>query len=579
MGLKEFIFGTKKNIKEVAMPIHVEPPPPPSPVLAPLSKTAEQTLAQFPGGTYYDLGTYSYNGEKNVGGVGPMIDYKLDFNGLAIRGWQAMLESDKAQIAIKRLLTWIIGNGFKPQCEPIMSILADEGIKIEKQKYAKSVEDRWNLFRKLKSVSHDGQQNLNELQLEAEKNSMVAGDMLVILRYIKGQIKIQHIDRMNVQSPYYGSEYFPQALDNGNCIVDGVEINSKREHVAYYVRTYALTSDFNKLFEYKFERVPAYDTKTGLRRAFIYYADKHRINNVRGIPIISACIEKLKKMEEYSDSVLDQAKEAAKVSYQVVHELNGDGKAPWANNTVRGYNKGIGNDNVQLPVTADGVTTNNTINVTSMGTAYNNTPGSKIEMLQNDNPLYFKEFNETHSNEFFAVMGIPPNVAMGLYNDSYSASRASQMDWLHILLTKREHHKVGYLDYIFAFWLDIKILEGVIQAPGYLLARSQGNDTILQAYRGIRFIGINPPHIDPKKEIEAARLVLGSSFDHVPLDDMESTVERLGLGNYNENIEQASDELKKANNLGIKPIPMEQKVVDNKKLKNDVSDLKDKSNT
>lgn len=559
MALEESYYGCAEKIDAKIIPMSTERP-------YPISKTAEDILSQYPGGTYRDIGTYSYNGEKNVDGVGPMIDYRLDFNGLAIRGWQAMLESDKAQIAIKRLMTWIIGNGLKPQVEPVISVLEDEGIKIDKVKFAKSVEDRWNLFRNSKNASHDGMKNLNELEIEAEKNSSVAGDMLVIIRYKKGHLNVQHIDRMNVQSPYYGSEYFPQALANGNCIIDGVEINDKRQHIAYYVRTYALTSNIDNLFEYKFERIPARDPKTGLTRAFLYYGDQHRINNLRGIPVIASCIEKLKKMEEYSDAALDQAKEASKVSYQQVHELNAEGKSSWSNNTVRGYNKGdTTRSAVSLPVTDDGVTTNNTMNVTSIGTAYNNPPGSKIEMLSNENPIYFKDFNETHSNEFFAVMGIPPNVAMGLYNDSYSASRASQMDWLHILLTKREHHKVGYLDYIYAVWLDVKILEGVIQAPGYLLARTRGNDTVLQAYRKLRFIGINPPHIDPLKEVQAARLTLGTSFDHAPLDDMESVVERLGNGNNLENIEQSADELKMVNSLGIKPIPMEQKIVDGKK--------------
>lgn len=544
-------------------------------------KSAEDVLSEFPGGTYYDLGTYNFNGEKNLGGVGPMIDYRLDFNGLAIRSWQAMLESDKAQIAIKRLITWVIGNGLRPQSQPVVSVLENNGIEIDKAKYSKSVEDGWNLFRGSKYASYNGMKNLNELSKEAEKNAMIGGDILVIIRYVAGEVKVQHVDRMNVCSPFYGSQYFPQALANGNCIVDGVEINSRREHVAFYVRTYALSADVDKLFEYKFERVPAKNQKTGMTTAFLYYGDQHRIDNVRGITILAACLEKLKRMEEYSDAALDQAKEAAKVSYQQVTDLNGEGKATWSNNTVRGRNtndsSGSGTNN--LPVDSAGTTLNRTLNVTSIGMAYNNPPGSEIKMLNNENPLYFKEFDEVHSNCFFAVIGIPPNVAMMLYNDSYSASRASQMDWVHILLTKWENHKVGYLDHIFAFWLDVQILKGNIQAPGYLLARAQSNNEVIQAYRGIRFIGTKPAQIDPKKEIEAARAIMGSSFDHVPFADMENMAENLDLGIWGENIKQAAEELKEANTLELKPIPLEQKVVDTGKLKTDVNNLKDKTNS
>lgn len=557
--LRDFFYG-KEAATTTTLTVYEAPSPPEPP-----AKTAEDILANFPGGTYYDLGTYNFNGEKNLGGIGPMIDYHLDFNGLAIRSWQAMLESDKAQIAIKRLITWVIGNGLRPQSQPVISVLENNGIKIDKQKFSKSVEDGWNMFRGSKCASYNGMKNLNELSQEAEKNSMIGGDMLVIIRYVRGEVKVQHIDRMNVCSPFYGSQYFPQALANGNSIVDGVEINSKREHVAFYVRTYALSAEIGKLFEYKFERIPAKNPRTGMTTAFLYYGDQHRIDNMRGLTILAACLEKLKRMEEYSDAALDQAKEAAKVSYQQVTELNGSGKATWSANSVRGYNNGngpTGSGTNQLPIDSNGTTLNRTLNVTSIGMAYNNEPGSEIKMLSNENPLYFKEFDEVHSNCFFAVIGIPPNVAMMLYNDSYSASRASQMDWVHILLTKWEHHKVGYLDYIFAFWLDVQILKGNIQAPGYLLARAQGNTEVIQAYRGIRFIGTKPAQIDPKKEIEAARLVMGTSFDHVPFSDMENVAEGLDLGIWNESIVQAAEELDTANALKIKPIPMEQKVVD-----------------
>lgn len=510
--------------------------------------------------------TYSFNGEKNLGEAGPMINYRPDFVGLRVRSWQAMLDSDKAQIGINRLIAWVIGKGLKPQVQPVLDILMSEGtgLTIEgKKKFSKSVEDRYNLFRNSKLSDYSGMHTLNQLDAIKEKNAMVGGDVLTILRYTKkGGVTVQLIDGEHVQSPYYGTEWYPKDLGDGQRLVDGVVIDSTGRHIAFFVRTYALTGDIKDLFQYKFERVEAYGNKSGMQMAWLYYGSEYRINNVRGMPVISAVIEKLKKMEEYSDAALNQAKEAAKVDYQMIHDLNADGKATWSKSTVQGLDTGFtasaGN---ALPITDNGVQLNNNVNVTSIGTAYNNQPGSKIEMLKNENPIYFKDFMQTHANDFFAVLNVPPNVAMGLYTDSYSASRASIMDWLNTLLIKRDYSTVGWGQIVYNFWLEIQVYENNIQAPGYLKARQGGNQIVLDAYRSIRFIGVNPPHIDPVAEAQAARLILGAAGVNIPLDDVESVTERLGFGNSNENIVQFADELLLSNSLGIKPLPIEQKVV------------------
>lgn len=516
-----------------------------------------------------NISTYSFNGEKNLGEAGPMINYLNDYVGLRARSWQAMYESDKAQIGINRLVKYIVGKGLRPQCQPMESVLKDEGVTFDKKKFADSVEPRFNLFLNSKEGSYSGMFTPNELSAMAEKNSMVGGDVLTILRYQNGKETIQLIDGEHVMSPYYGTEYYPQKLPDGHRLINGIEVDNTGRHIAFYVRTYSITGNIDDLFAYKFDRVQASGDSSGLEMAWMYYGSLYRLDNYRGMPIISACIEKLKKMEEYSDATLNQAKEAAKVDYQMVHDLNAEGKAPWAKSTVAAYNVDNGvHGNNSLPSTDDGVQLNKTVHVTSIGTAYNNSPGSKLEMLKNENPLYFKDFIQTHSNEFFAVIDIPPNVAMGLYTDSYSASRASVMDWLNTLIIKRDHLTVGWLQKVYNFWLEIQIYKNKIQAPGYLTAKINGNSTIIDAYRCVRFIGVNPPHIDPKVEAEAARVVLGPAFANVPLSDVEKVTEQLGNGDANENIEQGARELEKSKKLKIKPDPIEQKVVNDNTNRN-----------
>lgn len=527
----------------------------------PLDNDREKVLASY-NLTYTNVQTISFNGEKNAGAAGPMIDYKPAYYELRVRSWQAMLESDIAQIGMNKLITWVIGKGLKLQSEPVKSVLEEEGIKLDKAKFTKSFESRFHLWKKSKTVDYSCIKNLDELCTDAERNAVIGGDVLVVLRVIKGELKVQLIDGQHVQSPYYGTEWFPKELPNGHSLIDGVEINEKREHVAYWVKVYAVDASFENLFKYSFERIPAKGSKTNTTMAYLYYGSQYRINNVRGIPLIAACFEKLNNLDLYSAATLKQAQEAAKVDYQVVHDKDSSPATPWAGAAALGQNVfNNANTNDKLPVTDDGTTLGRTTHITGIGTAWNNSPGSKVETLENKNPLYFKDFYETHTDIFFAVLQMPPNVAMGKYNDSFSASRAAIKDWEHVLMVKRENHYNGFLKPILSLFLDLQVLQNKIQAPGYVLALRQRNTIVIDCYKNCRFVGANVPHIDPLKEVKAARELLGKAFEYVPLNDVESVTESLGCGDAAENIEQGAEELKKAEGLGLKARPIEQAVV------------------
>jgi capsid protein len=521
----------------------------PTPTPAPRQKT----LADFPGLVSRNIMTVSFNGEKNVGGAGPMVDYKMDYFGLRARSWAAQIESDIAQIGINRLLTWVVGRGLKPQVEPVTTILNDNGITIDQHKFSQTVETRFNLWRNTTMVDYSGMKNLNTLSWDVEKNAMVGGDVLIVLRVKKGALTVQIIDGSNVVSPDYGNEYFPKELANGHSLVDGIEMDEKRQHVAYYVKVYAIDASVNNLFQWKFERIEARPkSANGMLMAWLYYGNEYRINNVRGIPLIASCIEKLTKIDEYGDATLNQAKEAAKVDYQVVHNVAADGKAPWAKSTIDAFDTGGGGTN-SMPITDDGEQLNKTVHITTIGTAYNNTPGSKIEMLENKNPLYFKDFYTTNADAFFAVISIPPNVAMGSYNDSFSASRAAIKDWEHTLSVKREKHINGFLKPIFNVWFTMQVLTNKIAAPGFIEAFTKSNVEVMQSYMQIRFVGAMVPHIDPLKEVRAAREKLGAAGVNMPLADLENVIESLGGGDANEVLAQFARELKKTNDLKIYP--------------------------
>lgn len=514
-----------------------------------ITKTPTADFSAAANGSYSHLLSVSYSGEKNLGEMGPAIDYRLDYDLLRVRSWQSQLESDVCKTIIKRYVAWVIGRGLKLQCEPEENVLLSEGIKIDKQKFSDLVEARFNLYKKTKRSDYAEMKSIDKIAATAFKNAIVGGDVLVIQRFDGENVTVQLIDGVHVQSPMYGSEWYPTALANGSSVINGVEIDEKGKHVAYYVRIYAA----NKTF-LRYDRIEARSRETGLQVAFLIYGSEHRLNNVRGLPLLAACLETAKKMERYKEATLGSAEEVAKFVYQVVHENFSDGSNPLGDRLAEA--SGFELDKPEMTRDAAGNKVAAQVAASTNKQAINMPIGAELKPVTYQGTLSFKEFYEVNTDLLCATVGIPPNVAMSKYNDSFSASRAAIKDWEHTLHIERDDFAFQYYDNIYSFWLEIQILQNKIQAPGYLMAKKTNNSMVLAAYRKTRWVGSQVPHIDPEKEVRAERLKLGETASAIPLTTVEASTEALNGGESMANMTQYSQELETSKKLGIEvPLP------------------------
>jgi capsid protein len=205
-----------------------------------------------------------------------------------------------------------------------------------------------------------------------------------------------------------------------------------------------------------------------------------------------------------------------------------------------------------LPVDEQGRQLANTVAATTNKQAFNLPIGSEIKQLApNQRELYFKDFYDTYFNIMCASIGIPPNVAMSMYNDSFSASRAALKDWEHTIFVNRDDFTEQFYQPVYILWLHIEILKNKVQAPGYLSSFNEGNEMVLNAYRNSRFTGAIPGHIDPLKEVKAVREMLGATGADIPLITVEQGIEILRGENSDEVMKQYSEELKYSRELGI----------------------------
>ena len=531
-------------------PQHVKPQPGDTDPMRRDVAQAYYGYSSFGGAGYYNTTSGSgwtnawvqvFDGEKNAGEIGPVTSYILNYYALGYRSWEVYLTSEIARTVLNRFNTWILDKGLKLQCSPAKKVLESEGITMDPEPFNSLVEARFGVYAKSKRASHNGMQSLNELAKEAYKNCKIGGDVLVVLRFKNDVTTVELIDGSHIRTPY--NKIIPDP--KGNRIVDGVEIDKNGRHVKYYVS--CLEVD-NKTYE----EIPAWSPSTGLRTAFLVYGSKYRLNETRGVPAIATSLETISKIDRYKEAAVGSAEERQKIVYAIEHNQISDGSSPLKDQIVSAVNPDY---SPIAPTDSYGSELANTIAATTNKATYNMTPGSKLTSLESKNEMFFKEFYETNADIICGAIGIPPNVAFSIYNDSFSASRAATKDWEHTMDVERDEFKCQFYDPIYAYWLHTEILGFKIQAPGYLSAFGQGNYMVVESYLNCRFTGPMFPHIDPLKEAKAEREKLGPLAAHLPLTTMESATETLSGSEYSSNVQQFAKELEAASDVDVEPVP------------------------
>jgi capsid protein len=490
-----------------------------------------------------------YTGEKTPGEMGAAKDYMLEYNQLRIRSWQSFLESEITQTVIGKYCSWVIGTGLYVQSEPEQYVLAQEGISNIDPEFINNVNTRFNLWVSSRHSDAAGMFPINELGFEAYKNAIIGGDVLVINYPTNGNVNQQIIDGAHVMSPDTNSEYWKLAQARGNRIEYGVEIGQNNEHVAYYVR------GVNNKF-YRVERIGA---NSGRLMAYLVYGNRYRLDNVRGLPLISAVLETLRKLDRYKEATVGGEEERQKIAFTIEHGADSTGENPFLAKLEQAKLLGM-QEAPETKADAEYEAAATKVATTTNKQAINLPIGAKAVFHESKMTGGFKDFYTTNIQFVCAAVGIPYEVALAMYNSNYSASRAAIKEWEHTLKTNRQKFAAQYYQPFYNLWLEMQILSGKINAPGYIKAFADNNIMAIEAYQSAKWMGENVPHIDPLKEVMAERLKLGDDF--TPLTDYDQASERLASGDFNQNItkvkKQKEHVKKELGDLQPKPTPTKQ---------------------
>jgi len=437
-----------------------------------------------------------FDGGKFDGGFGPTQLYSLDYWTLRARSSQLFNENLYARGLIRRLVTNEVNTGLTPECTPDEVVLGLKDGALED--WTELTENRFGLWGKSPLVCDWLQKStFGAIQRAARMEALVAGDVLVVLRYSQRTRLpcVQLVKGDAVQSPLGGSA----DLRKSHTVRHGVEFDVQGREVAYWVR-----QDDGATV-----RMPAWGEKSGRRLAWLVFGTEKRLDEVRGMPLLSLVLQSLKEVDRYRDST--QRKAAT-------------------NSLIAGFIKKGEDKPSSLPVTGGAVrrgqatvsdeTTGSTPRKVTVGVGL---PGMYFEELQTgEEPVLlggqgtdtnFGAFEEVILQAVAWANEVPPEILCLAFSNNYSASQAALNEFKIYLNKIRDSFGEEFCSPVFEEWLFSETLLGKCDAPSLRSAWFDAmQHDIVAAWVSCEWNGPIKPTTDPLKQVKAADLYVKSAY-------------------------------------------------------------------
>jgi len=302
-------------------------------------------------------------------------------------------------------------------------------------------------------------------------------------------------------------------------------------------------------------RIEAYGKKTGMRMAYMVYGERDG-NSERGVPLLMSVMQTAKKLNRYTDATLSGVEDRAKISQAIEHDIKGTGEDPYLGRKAVAsipFNPSLPNPNKDLAVDVNGIALARNVTATTGHSTVNLPRGAKLVSLGVSQEASLAETAMFYMDTICATVDMPPDVALGKFNGSFSSSRMSGKSWEHTFKTKRRFFSEQYNNPWVALQIYVWVNQNKINAPGFVDAVNNNDEIIKEAYLYSNWEGDNYPDIDPLKTANAARVMLGDRAKNMPLITTEKASEMVDGGEYYSTLEQFAEELEEANKLGIPP--------------------------
>lgn len=385
--------------------------------------------------------------------------------------------------ALKTYRTNVVGMGLrlKSQVDSEFLCLDEDAARLLETK----IEREFALWADSTACDLERLDNFCELQQLAFLNWLLSGDVLVLLPVTRRanmpyDLRVRLLEADRLSNPWGSID--PR-------IVGGVEVNDAGEVVAYHISTHHPLSWEHA--ETKWQRVEAYGRQTG-RRNVLHIMNRERIGQRRGVPLLAPVIEALKQLGRYTDAELV----AAVVSGLFTIFIEKD-KA--SSDAALGE---IIPEEEQVDSADD-----NSVEL-SPGLVWDLDQGEHAKEINPSRPNpVFENFVSAICRQIGAALEIPYEVLLKTFNSSYSASRASLLEFWKAVKMYRAWLVTDFCQPIFEEWLAEAVAKGRIAAPGFF-----ADPLIRKAYSGAEWNGPAQGLLNPVQEVSAAAARVDNGF-------------------------------------------------------------------
>lgn len=462
---------------------------------APVSAPDPVADAQWPayGAAYGSDVRYAWHdGEKFFGGFGTTDILEPDYWTLRARSSQLFEQNLYARGLIRRLVTNEIVTGLYPEASPEESVLGlPEG---ELEDWSEDVETRFSLWADdpwLCDVTE--QRTFGQLQADARREALVAGDVLVVLRQSPQtkQPRIQLICGGKVRNPW-------PLPKSENELCHGVELDATGRHVAYWVEQ----------DDGEFKRLPAWGEKSGRRLAWLVYGTDKRLDKVRGQPLLSIVLQSLREVDRYRDASLRKAVVNSMLALFVKKAAQTAATMPLGLGAVR---KGT----AAVQDTVDAKARTFAIADLIPGLAVQDlAPGEEpVPFSANGAVEGFGDFEEAVICAIAWAHEVPPEILRLAFSSNYSASQAAINEFKLYLTKVRTDFGSDFCQPIYVEWLIAQALAKKIPAPGLIEAwRDNAKWDLFAAWTGVDWAGAIKPAVDMSKLVRGYKELVEGGF-------------------------------------------------------------------
>lgn len=411
--------------------------------------------------------------------------------------------------------------------------------------WQKQAEAEWRLWCKKQNCDALGLNSFAGLQQLVMKSWLMSGDVFVLIKRAKTtplnpytmRLHVIEADRVSTPAEYGGGltvsgftegkvpEGKPGA---GNKIYDGVEVDESGHVVAYYIsNVYPLqvTSEVPK-----WTRVEAYGRKTGLPN-ILHIMDSERPDQYRGVPYLAQVVEPLLQLRRYTESELMAALVQSFFTAWIQTETN-PAAVPFGE-VGAGDIAGVPSSNPDDTNPEDNISNDPNEYEMGPGTVAHLAPGETIAFGNPNIPTAgFETFVKTLCRLVGSALELPYDVLVKEFNSSYSASRGALLEAWEAFKMRRAWLVEDFCQPVYELFIAEAVALGRIKAPGFF-----SDPLVREAWCGTRWIGPVQGSLDPKKEAEAALLLVDQA-----IKTHDQVTREMSSGDWEENVEQLARE-------------------------------------